>query len=291
LNTSLTSDDKRLPVRVFAGIKLESSGGFATFRLMHESAPPQINWTLPVSNWPDSLSSTATPQANPMVHVWAANLDLSASALEHLAETLSSNESQRASRFHFERDRDRYIAGRGLLRTVLGNYLKTPPAEVPLVYGLNGKPLLQTAGNRTTIHFNLAHSQNLALLAVTYAGQIGIDVEAVRPLSDAHELVDRFFSTRESAAFESVPEAQKPAAFFNLWTRKEAWLKATGEGVGHLLNKVEVSFLPGEPAKLLSLPQDSTSHWTLTDLAPAPGFAAALAVACSTPILSCWRWS
>jgi 4'-phosphopantetheinyl transferase len=172
----------------------------------------------------------------------------------------------------------------------LGNYLQMPPAEVPLVYGPNGKPLLQTAGNQTTIHFNLAHSQNLALLAVTYAGQIGVDVEAVRPLNDAHELVNRFFSARESVAFESVPEAEKPEAFFNLWTRKEAWLKATGEGIGHLLNKVEVSFLPGEPAKLLSLPQNTTSPWTLTDLAPAPGFAGALAVT-SAPILSCWRWS
>jgi 4'-phosphopantetheinyl transferase len=259
---------------------------------MHESAPPQINWPLPVSNWPDSLSSTSTPQGNAVVHVWATNLDVSASALQSIAETLSRNESERAARFHFERDRNRYIAGRGLLREALGNYLKMPPAEVPLVYGPNGKPLLQTASNRTTIHFNLAHSQNLALLAVTYAGQVGVDVERLRPLSDANELVNRFFSARESAAFESVPEAQKPTAFFNLWTRKEAWLKATGEGIGHLLNKVEVSFLPGEPAKLLSLPQDSTSHWTLTDLAPAPRFAGALAVACSSaPILSCWRWS
>jgi 4'-phosphopantetheinyl transferase len=259
---------------------------------MHESAPPQINWPLPVSNWPDSLSSTSAPQANPVVHVWAANLDVSATALRSFAETLSRDESERASRFHFERDRNRYIAGRGLLRTVLGKYLQTPPAEVPLVYGPNGKPLLQAASYRQTIHFNLAHSQNLALLAVTYAGQIGVDVEAVRPLSDAHELVNRFFSARESDTFESVPQSAKPEAFFNLWTRKEAWLKATGEGIGHLLNKVEVSFLPGEPAKLLSLPQDSTSRWTLTDLAPAPGFAGALAVACSSaPILSCWRWS
>jgi 4'-phosphopantetheinyl transferase len=262
---------------------------------MHEPAPPpEINWPLPVPTWAHSLSSTATPAGTPVseiVHVWAANLDLSATALKHLAETLSSNESERASRFHFERDRNRYIAGRGLLRAALGKYVQLPPAEVPLVYGPNGKPLLQTGGNPTTLHFNLTHSQNLALLAVTRAAQIGVDVEAVRPLSEAHELVDRFFSARESAAFESVPEAQKPVAFFNLWTRKEAWLKATGEGIGHLLNKVEVSFLPGEPAQLLTLPQNSKSRWTLTDLVPAPGFTAALAVACSAPTLNCWRWS
>jgi 4'-phosphopantetheinyl transferase len=261
---------------------------------MHESVPPQINWPLPHSNWPDSFSSNATLAGTPVpeiVHVWAANLDLSATALQSFAETLSRNESERASRFHFERDRNRYIAGRGLLRAALGKYLQMPPAQVPLVYGPNGKPLFQGSGNPTVLHFNLAHSQNLALLAVTRAGQIGVDVEAVRPLSDAHELVNRFFSARESAAFESVPEAQKPVAFFNLWTRKEAWLKATGEGIGHLLNKVEVSFLPGEPAQLLSLPQDSTSCWTLTDLAPAHGFAAALAVPCCAPVLNFWRWS
>jgi 4'-phosphopantetheinyl transferase len=262
---------------------------------MHEpEPPPQLNWPLPVPNWPDSLSSTATSPGTPIseiIHVWAANLDLSANAFQSFAETLSRNESGRASRFHFERDRKRYIAGRGILRAVLGKYLQMLPAEVPLVYGPNGKPLLQSSGRSTTLHFNLTHSHDLALLAVTRAAQIGVDVEAVRPLSDAHELVNRFFSARESAAFESVPEAEKPLAFFNLWTRKEAWLKATGEGIGHLLNKVEVSFLPGEPAELLTLPQDSKSRWTLTDLAPAPGFAAALAVACSAPTLNCWRWS
>jgi 4'-phosphopantetheinyl transferase len=179
-------------------------------------------------------------------------------------------------------------------------------------YGPHGKPAL--AGGQPAEadpQFNLAHSENLALLAFAHTGAVGVDVEQVRPMPDADQLVARFFSPREQFAFKQLPDEQKPAAFFNLWTRKEAWLKATGDGIGHLLSQVEVSFLPGEPARLLSVPPSRPGaepdvarsagpdpireapnwpKWSLYHLTPAPGFTAALALAQPASVVHCWRW-
>lgn len=226
------------------------------------------------------------------VHVRAAWLAVGADTLDALAATLSASERKRAGRFHFERHRNRFMAGRGLLRMLLGRYLQTAPERIQFTYGPQGKPALAGPFAQAGLEFNMAHTQDLALFAVTRAGPVGIDVEEVRSLADAEELVARFFSGRESAAFRKLPEEQKPPAFFNLWTRKEAWLKATGEGIVHSLHRVEVSFLPGEPARLLSLPEPlaRSAHWGLHDLAPAPGFAAALAIAAGEARLRCWRW-
>ncbi|MGO8698131.1 MAG: 4'-phosphopantetheinyl transferase family protein [Limisphaerales bacterium] len=130
------------------------------------------------------------------------------------------------------------------------------------------------------------------MLAITRADAIGIDVERIRPLIEADHLVARFFSARENAVFHDLPPAQKPVAFFNLWTRKEAWLKATGQGIGDLLHAVEVSFLPGEPARFLSLPEDAqaTASWILHELEPPSGFVAALAISAQTTSLRCCCW-
>jgi len=227
--------------------------------------------------WPSPPPQLSLEQSAP--HVWAARLDVPAAARANFASTLSPLETERAARFHFARHRDRFIAARGLLRSLLGHYLQIVPSKIEFDYGPNGKPLLPGAFAKEQLHFNLTHSEDLALIAVARGEPVGVDVERIRTLSDADELVSRFFSVRENASFQKLPESQRPAAFFNLWTRKEAWLKATGEGIGHLLNRVEVSFLPGEPASLLSLPGELyvNAPWTLQDLAPAPGFAAALA--------------
>jgi 4'-phosphopantetheinyl transferase len=225
------------------------------------------------------------------VHIWAAPLEVSSDTLSRFTATLSAPEQERAARFRFEQHRHRFIAGRGLLRLLLSRYLQTEPCAVQFAYGTHGKPSLASPWAGSGLHFNLAHSENLVLLGVTRAGPVGVDVEHIRMPADADQLVRRFFSARESAAFGSLTAVEKPAAFFNLWTRKEAWLKATGEGIGDSLGRVEVSFLPGEPARLLALPEDSAplTHWTLQDLSPAPGFAAALALANPTAHLHCWH--
>jgi 4'-phosphopantetheinyl transferase len=226
------------------------------------------------------------------LHVWAASLDVNDAQLNRFAVNLSSLEAGRASRFHFPRHRDRFIAGRGFLRAVLGHYLRTEPGTLEFSYGAQGKPALAGVHARNGLHFNLAHSEDLVLLAVTHANSVGVDVERVRTLRDPEELVARFFSPRESAAFRKVSPDRKPAAFFNLWTRKESWLKATGEGIGGSLHLVEVSFLPGEPARFLNLPVPVTEKksWALYDLRPAHGFVGALAIAATDVRLQCWRW-
>jgi len=245
----------------------ELLGEFNSLQIM---VTGDIHWPLPPSN--RSLGGN-------QVHVWAANLDLLPEALGRCRSALSQEELQRADRFHFETHRNRFMAGRGILRTLLATYLECAPDKLNFSYGPNGKPALADELSQSGLFFNLAHSDDLALIAVTRLGPIGVDVERIRPMPDSDELVERFFSVRESALFQKLPDEQKNLAFFNLWTRKEAWLKATGEGIGDLLNQVEVTFLPGEPAQFLSLPQNSglTNDWTLRRLEPASSFVGAVA--------------
>jgi len=234
-------------------------------------APNDILWPLP----PDPC-----PLAPTDVHVWAVHLDPDPDALARLAKILSTEEQARASRFRFERHRHRFIIARGVLRWLLAKYSDCPPEQLDFGYGPNGKPALAGELAESALFFNLAHSEDLALIAVTQLGQIGVDVEQIRAMTDANELVERFFSPRESALFHTLPANQKDTAFFNLWTRKEAWLKATGEGIAHSLSQVEVTFLPAEPARILALPDNSGpgSDWALRELIPATGFVGAVAL-------------
>jgi len=256
-----------------------------------------ISWPPPPEGWASRLGVPSHEPANlfrgetvASVHVWATSLQVSPDRVTEFAASLAPEERERAARFHFPIHRDRFIAGRGLLRKLLGRYLGMEPRSLQFTYGPQGKPALTRSAG--LFHFNVAHSEDLLLIALTESGVVGVDVEQVRTLSDFEELVARFFSPNECSRFRSLPVEQKPAAFFNLWTRKEAWLKATGEGITHLLNQVEVSFLPAKPARLVRLPKvyrNSTS-WSLYELAPRPGFAGALAIAADAPAVHCWHY-
>ena len=221
-------------------------------------------------------------------HVWAASLDVSEGDLASFRSLLSTEEIHRAHRFRFDVHRNRFIAARALLRSILADYLETGPDRIEFQYGQHGKPSL--ADQTRDLQFNLAHSEDLALIAIAGAGQIGVDVERVRVLNDFDELVARFFSTRETQVFHQVPTDEQPAAFFNLWTRKEAWLKATGEGIVRSLKHVEVSFLPGEPPRFMRLPNASPSEWLLHELSPGPDFVGALAIDSKIESVHCWHW-
>jgi 4'-phosphopantetheinyl transferase len=218
------------------------------------------------------------------VHVWSLPLDINQSASASVAEFLSPDERTRADRFQFEVHRNRFVVGRGLLRVILARYCDVPPERLRFNYGANGKPELTPGqGARRAagaLHFNLAHSEGVGVLAVTQSGPVGVDVEQVRTLLEFKELVGRFFSLREAAEFSTLPWEHQPAAFFSLWTRKEALLKAMGEGIARSLNQVEVSFLPGEPARVLSLPAGRWAgcEWSLVELAISPSYAGALAL-------------
>jgi 4'-phosphopantetheinyl transferase len=188
---------------------------------------------------------------------------------------LSSDEQARAAQYHFDLHRRRFIRGRATLRLLLAEHLGADPAELQFGYAASGKPYLKHPAN---LSFNIAHCENMGLIAIAKSKiDIGVDVERVRWLPDFDELVSRFFSKREATLFAALTADLKPAAFFNLWTRKEALLKATGEGICHSLDRVEVTFLASEPARLLSLPEGTSSEWTLREFTPVEGWVAAVA--------------
>lgn len=227
------------------------------------------------------------------MHVWAVALRVPDDTLNRLAKMLAPAERRRAESFHFERDRNRFIAGRGTLRAILGCYLHAPPSTVELTVGSHGKPLLAGSFARSNLHFNLAHCEDLALLAVAQGRVVGVDLEQICNMDRAQEMAACFCSTRENAEFQSLPPGEKDTAFFRLWTRKEAWLKATGKGIGESLETVEVSFRAGQAPCFIRLPEESgppAGGWSLRELTPALGFVAALALPEEAAEISCWHW-
>ncbi|HBE19203.1 MAG TPA: 4'-phosphopantetheinyl transferase [Cyanobacteria bacterium UBA11149] len=215
------------------------------------------------------------------VHVWRAELDLPISEIEKLAQTLSPDEVERANRFYFERDKKHFIAGRGILRTILGEYLDLNPAEIEFSYSPRGKPAIANVNPDKTLYFNLSHSKGLALYGVSRNLNLGIDLEYIRPMSDIEQLAKRFFSSREYTAIATLPDNQKEAAFFQAWCAKEAYLKATGDGLAGGLAEVEVSLISGVAPKFLSISGNSQAalSWSLHPIIPAPEYMGALAVA------------
>lgn len=218
------------------------------------------------------------------VHVWRFHLDRTQLELEYLTATLSSDELTRANRFYFPEHRQHFIAGRGILRQILGGYLGIAPERVKFDYEPRGKPVLAEDLQHSCLLFNLSHSQNLALCAVNYTRQIGVDLEFVRPMSDVEVLAQRFFLSREYDLMRSLPEDQKQKTFFRYWTCKEAYLKATGDGISQL-EQIEIALTPTEPARLVKLPT-----WSLVELVPDNNYVAALAVAGCGWQLKSWQY-
>jgi 4'-phosphopantetheinyl transferase len=226
------------------------------------------------------------------VHVWLASIDQPTPRLHQLAQNLCADERQRADQFRFERDRERFIAGRGVLRAILGRYLGVEPGRVRLGYGPQGKPHLGDEFDSVGLRFNLAHSQGLALYALTLRRAIGIDLESMHPLPDAEQIAARFFSVRERTSYRELPSGQRQEAFYLCWTRKEAYIKAKGEGLSRPLSQFDVSLIPEEPARLLWVgwDPDEASRWSLVTLIPSPGYVASLAVEGHAWDLCFWRY-
>jgi 4'-phosphopantetheinyl transferase len=214
------------------------------------------------------------------IHVWRFRLDWSEDHLARFESFLSDDERRRAERFRVGDLRRRFVAGRLALKAVLGSYLGCLWDKVEFSYGTHGKPRLAEAFATGGLEFNLAHSHELALVALTKGRAVGVDVEAIRPMRDAERIIRRFFSPREQAEFLALPEAERLAAFFRGWTRKEAFLKATGTGLATELDAFDVTLGPDEPVALLRVGDDPSepARWSLLDLDAGPGFAAALAV-------------
>lgn len=229
---------------------------------------------------------------NDAVHVWRATLDQSASCRERFWQTLAEDERARADRFHFPRDREHFVVARGVLRAILARYLNTEPGRLSFCYSAYGKPALLKEASGDALRFNLSHSHGLALYAVTRDRELGIDVEHLRPHLADRQIAERFFSPGEVAVLLALPQYQQREAFFHCWTRKEAYIKARGEGLSLPLDQFEVSLAPGEPAALLSTHANPSeaSRWSMLELTPGPGYVGALAVEGHGWRLACWQW-
>lgn len=228
---------------------------------------------------------------NDEVHVWRAELDHNPSQINSLLYTLAEDERARAERFYFQRDRERFIVARGMLRRILGFYLNRAAESVSFCYGRQGKPALAGESGENKIHFNMSHSHGLALYAVTRGRELGIDLEFMREDLEVEQLAERFFSQREIVTLRALPAGHRKHAFFLCWTRKEAYIKARGEGLSLPLDQFDVSLIPGEPAALLGTRPDSGEAlgWSLAELSVAPGYVSAVAVEGHGWSLSCWR--
>ena len=220
--------------------------------------------------------------ANAHVHVWYAWLDRTPEETRQLSETLSIEEQERADRFRFQQDHDRFIVRRGILRAILSRYLGNEPARVQFKTSPYGKLALSNplppvdtgrAANAalnqfSSLCFNLSHSQGVALYAIAPGREVGIDVEIIRPNFDYLAVARRFFSPHEQAALGALPPAQQARAFFACWTRKEAYIKAHGEGLSLPLEQFDVSLAPGEGARLLATRHDPDDihRWEMCNL-------------------------
>lgn len=232
--------------------------------------------------------------ASDEVHSWCACLDVSPETCARLYATLTPDERKRGARLRFERDRRRFIAAHGVLRHVLGRYLQAPPGQIDFVCNTFGKPGLSPEfGSRLT--FNLSHSDALALITVAPGAPVGVDLECIRRQSDYSDIARRFFSAAEIDHLDALPSHLYAEGFFRCWTKKEAYVKACGEGLSIPLNSFSVPLTADPahaPADLYRAPHDIVpgKRWSLYTLEPAPGYIGALAIEGRRWRLSQWQW-
>jgi 4'-phosphopantetheinyl transferase len=211
-------------------------------------------------------SPLATPDlARREIHIWCASLATDETTFERLESTLADQERERARRFIFERDRDRYIAARGILRDLLGKYLHCAPRSIEFVYGPYGKPALASDALRPAICFNLSHSHGLAAVAIGQEREVGIDVELIRAEFASEAIAKRYFSAREIDELSRLPAELRTEGFFLCWTRKEAYIKAKGDGLQIPLDSFDVSLSPGRPTTLSSVDEP---RWGIESFVP-----------------------
>jgi 4'-phosphopantetheinyl transferase len=220
-------------------------------------------------------------------HLWLIAIQDTLGLVPELRGELTDEERERADRFHFARDRERYTITRGALRRLLRQYLGTP--EFVLGRNAYDKPLLNAP--HEWLQFNVAHSGDLALLGFTRNRLIGVDVEWMNREVAKSDVAQRFFAPDEAALVIALPEPQRRQGFFNCWTRKEAYIKGRGVGLSLPLSSFSVTLTPGEPARLLRSDDDSSStRWILHDLKVANDYAAAAAIERPDCKLKRWRW-
>lgn len=233
-----------------------------------------------------ACSAAARVPANPIetashaVALVIARLDCGALAVAEALSVLVDDERDRAAGFLVEQERLRFIVARATLRRLLAERLGVPARAIRLARGPHGKPRLAAPFAESGLRFNVSHSRNVAAYAFTQRGEIGVDVEAIRPMKDADDIARRFFSRNERRDFFSLDPVDRCLAFFRCWTRKEAFLKAIGEGLSHPLTAFDVSLKPGDAPRLLRVGERTgeRSGWSLGEFDPGSGFAGAFVV-------------
>jgi 4'-phosphopantetheinyl transferase len=229
---------------------------------------------------------------NSQVHVWRANLALSTSEIEELSSFLSADEMIRANKFRFVQHKHRFMAARGILRQLLGNYLNVSPCSLTFTYSDRGKPRL-TADS--TLQFNISHSEAYALLGFTQDHLIGVDLEYQKPMTEAVKIAQRFFSPREFKILEATPPKEQVQLFFRFWTAKEAYLKAIGTGLSGSLAEVEVVIDETQPRYRLTFPaaHPENTPWSLYPCIPETTYLGAIAINSDIQPqqISYWHWS
>jgi len=225
-------------------------------------------------------------------HVWLLDCRQPAVVLDKLFALLDGEERGRAKRYRFDADRNRYIVSRAALREVLAAYLHCAPGEIEFDLAEHGKPRL---GERhaTPLRFNLSTSGDWAMLAVTLGREVGVDVERINSARADREIVSYYFAPGELQALEAMAEGEWLQGFFNCWTRKEAFIKATGEGLSRPLDSFEVSLATGQSVSLISFEgcTEAAKRWRMAELAAVPGYASALVVAGSIGQIHRFRWT
>jgi 4'-phosphopantetheinyl transferase len=211
-----------------------------------------------------------------MVDIWILPTGSSDAASARFERVLAPDEKARSERFCFPHLRKSFITTRGALRYLLGRYLSVSPANIEFHYGSKGKPALAPA---IEINFNVTHSADFAAFAFTLGCQIGIDLEHIHAVPELQGIASRYFCREEAAEIAALPPEERESAFFRCWTRKEAYIKAIGDGLSAPLNEFRVTLRAGEPSRFVHLAHDTAAAeaWTLHDLRLAPGYTAALA--------------
>lgn len=204
------------------------------------------------------------------IHIWQAWLDVEQRERERLSAYLSADERARADRFVFANDREHFVVARGRLRELLGMYLERPPQSLEFRTGPYGKPTLV---DRADLRFNLTHTHGLALYAFAMNRELGIDAEKIRPEFAGEEIAERYFSAAEQSELGKLPPQLRTSAFFLCWTRKEAYVKAHGNGLQIPLSSFDVSLTPGDPARLRST---DSERWIMRSFEPAQKFVASI---------------
>jgi 4'-phosphopantetheinyl transferase len=196
------------------------------------------------------------------IHLWWISLDVTDEILQTFISLLSESEKIKADRFKFPQHQRRYQAVHGILRIILGRYLNLDPAQINFTHCDRGKPYLTNDCNPLNLQFNLSHSENMAILGISRDRRIGVDLEKMRPMENAEQLAERFFCASEYALLTQAIPAERDKLFFQLWTAKEAYLKATGEGISGGLNQVEIAL---NPLRFINF-----HDWYLQSFSPSP---------------------